>query len=166
MARNPKPVALQLLQGNAGKKSKAELERLQQADESLKFESDDIKPPAWLDTVGKKTFRQLVLDFVNTGLLVNVDTYALSMFSDAYSDYVKFTRIINKEGLQIEHTNKAGETNKVPHPLITKKAQAFTQMDRMMSKFGLSPVDRAKLIQNMQPEEKDDAEENPFAGRL
>ena len=46
---------------------------------------------------------------------------ALATYCDAYSDYVECTKIIRQEGLLVEYTNKAAETNKVPHPLLTKK---------------------------------------------
>jgi P27 family predicted phage terminase small subunit len=86
------------------------------------------------------------------------------MFCDAYSDYIRYTRIIAEDGDTTEYTNKSEVTNIVPHPLITKKAQAFQQMDRMMSKFGLSPVDRSKLIQAMHPPEEE--EDEKFGNRL
>ena len=46
---------------------------------------------------------------------------ALATYCDAYSDYVECTKIIREEGLLVEYTNKAAETNKVPHPLLTKE---------------------------------------------
>ena len=138
------------MEGNKVRKSKEELERLQKNDAKLQFEKDDIKPPTWLKQDARKMFRKLVSEFEKTGLLVNIDTYALAIFADAYSTYVEYTKTIEEEGHLTEHTNKSGNTNTVTHPLITKKIQLFQQIDKLMGKFGLSPIDRAKLVQNMQ----------------
>lgn len=164
MGRNPKPVQLHLLEGNKNRLTKDEIDKRQKAEESLTFASDNIRPPTWLNAEAKKVFKKLVKDFESTGLLVNVDSYALSMFCDAYSDYIRFTAIIVEEGDMLEYTNKGSETNRIPHPLFTKKNHAFVQMDKMMGKFGLSPVDRAKLVVSLQTE--DNEGDNPFSGKL
>ncbi|MGQ0455276.1 P27 family phage terminase small subunit, partial [Bacillus sp. SS-TM] len=62
-----------------------------------------------------------------------------------YSDYVACTKIIGEEGLMVEYTNKAAETNKVPHPLLTKKKQLHEQMKSLAIEFGLTPSSRASL---------------------
>lgn len=164
MPRHPKPVQLQLLEGNKGRKSKEKLDKMVEAEKALQFEKGKLKPPSWLCGDAKKLFKKMVKDFEATQLLVNVDAYALSMFVDAYMDYVRYTEIISVEGDMVEHTNKSGATNETPHPLITKKAQAFQQMDKMMGKFGLTPVDRAKLVQAMVSNEDD--EDNKFGDRI
>jgi phage terminase small subunit len=48
---------------------------------------------------------------------------------------------------------------------MAKKIQLSTQIEKYMSKFGLNPVDRAKLAMQLNPPEKDD-EDNPFSGKL
>ncbi|RBW69468.1 phage terminase small subunit P27 family [Bacillus taeanensis] len=162
--RKAKPVNLHLLEGNKSHLTKEEIEKRQKAEESLTLKSDNIKPPTWLDSEGKKTFRKLIKEFEEIDLLVNVDVYMIAMFCDAYSDYIECTKIIQDEGKLIEHTNKAGETNRIPHPLLTKKSHAFNQMKAMASEFGLTPSARTKLIQNMQVE--GDNEDNSFSGRV
>ena len=41
---------------------------------------------------------------------------------------------------------KATETNKVPHPLLTKKKQLHEQMKALAVEFGLTPSARAKIV--------------------
>lgn len=164
MGRQAKPTQLHLLEGNKSHLTKAEIDKRQKAEESMTFKSDAIKAPSWLNDDAKKIFRKLVRDFESTELLVNVDVYALAFFCDSYSDYIRFTQIILKEGDQLEHTNKAGETNKVPHPLLTKKKQAFEQCMKVMGEFGLSPSSRTKIIQSL--DKGEDESENPFGERL
>ncbi|WP_308346325.1 phage terminase small subunit P27 family [Priestia aryabhattai] len=165
MGRNPKPLQLHLVEGNPNRKTKADLERMEEAEKKVTFKSDSIKPPTWLDKQGKQTFKKLVKEFEETELLFNVDVYNLAMFADAYSLYIECTKEIAREGLMVEYTNKGAETNKVPHPLLTKKKQAFEQMTKIMSEFGLSPVARTKLILNLQIEE-DKKPKNRFSDRV
>ena len=164
MARNPKPIHLQLLEGNPNRLTKSEIDRRVEAEESLQFNSDKIKPPTWLNMEAKKVFKQVVKEFENSNLLVNIDIYAIALFCDAYSSYIECTRIIERDGMTIEGS-RAAEAGVVAHPLMAKKIQLATQMDKQMSKFGLSPVDRAKLVQSLQAP-KDNEGSNPFSDRL
>lgn len=165
MSRYHKPAHLQLLEGNKGKKSKEELENMIEAEKSLQLKADNIKPSSWLSPEGKKVFKRVVAEFAHTELLVNLDTFALEMFADAYADYVQYTNIIKQEGVMVMYTNKGDNTNEVPHPLIGKKSQAFQQMDKMMGKIGLSPADRGKLISTLLSNPKDE-EANRFSDRV
>src|SRR5690606_15572039 len=127
-------------------------------------------PPSWLSKQAKKVFREIVQDLADTKLLTNVDVHTLALWPstfvsnlvsaksctimdvhtlalwcDAYVDYINCTKIIKEEGLMVEYTNKAAETNKVAHPLMTKKKQLAEQMRALASEFGLTPAARAKL---------------------
>ncbi|SDX05930.1 phage terminase, small subunit, putative, P27 family [Marininema mesophilum] len=45
----------------------------------------------------------------------------------------------------VEYTNNSAETNRVPHPLLTKKKQLHEQMKSLAVEFGLTPSSRARL---------------------
>jgi P27 family predicted phage terminase small subunit len=164
MGRQAKPIHLQLLEGNKSHLTKAEIDKRQKAEENISFKSDNIKAPTWLNKEAKKIFSKLVKEFEHNELLANVDVHALSLFCDAYTDYINCSRMIEEEGLMVEYTNKAAETNKVPHPLLTKKKQSFDQMNKIMGEFGLNPVARARLAINLQNDDGDEG--NPFSDRL
>jgi P27 family predicted phage terminase small subunit len=164
MGRKAMPAKLHVLQGNPNRKTKAELEQMEKAEESLQFAKGAVRPPTWLDPEAKKIFRKLVKDMESADILKNVDIHALAFFSDAYSDYISFSKIIAEEGTMVEYTNKAAETNKVPHPLFPKKKAAFEQMNKIMGDFGLNPVARARLVGNLTSPTKD--QKNPFSDRL
>lgn len=168
MGRNAKPIKLQLLEGKKPHMSNEEIDKRKEAEESLQFKDDKIVPPSWLN--GKevlKLFDSVVNEFEGLGLIKNVDVIALALLVDALYDYIRFTRIINREGYMIEQTNKANATNKIPHPLLTKKTAAFTQINKLMSDFGLTPTARAKLAMNLMDNKDDDEEENnKFKGRV
>ncbi|MFD2681206.1 phage terminase small subunit P27 family [Bacillus seohaeanensis] len=153
MGRNPKPLQLHLLDGNKNRLTKKEIQQREELEQQITFKSDNIKPPTWLSKLAKTQFRKVVKEFEGNDLLKNVDIHSIALFCDAYADYIKCSELIKEQGLMMEHTNKAGETNSVPHPLLTKKKQLFEQMQKFMSEFGLSPVARARLTI---PNDKDD----------
>ncbi|WP_371017394.1 phage terminase small subunit P27 family [Pseudalkalibacillus sp. JSM 102089] len=163
MPRPAKPVQLHLLEGNPNRISKEKLDKRKEAEESMTFKSDNLKAPTWLDKEAKKIFNKLIKEFIAAGILVNVDVHGLALYCDAYSDYIRYTNTIAEQGDQIEQTNKMGATNMIPHPLLTKKKQAFDQMNKVAGDFGLSPVARARLAVNLQ---KDEDDGNPFSDRL
>jgi len=144
VGRRAKPVDLILIQGTKHL-TKKEIDARKEAEAKLRPNDDKVRPPGWLDGVAKKEFKRIVKELKEIGLVTNVDVNALALYCDAYSNYVKCSQIIEEEGLMVEYTNKAAETNKVPHPLLTKKKQLHEQMKSLAVEFGLTPSSRAKL---------------------
>lgn len=145
MGRKAKSIKLQLLEGNKNRKTKKEIQERLEAEESITPRSENINPPDWLDELAKGEFNRLAELLQEVKLMTEADVVQLATYCDAYSDYVKCTLEIQKEGLMVEYTNKAAETNKVPHPLLTKKKQLFEQMKAIANEFGLTPSARAKI---------------------
>ena len=166
MGRKAKPVDLQLVQGNPNRRTKKELHARKQAEEKLKPNSDRVKPPGWLGKQAKKEFRRIVKEMEHIDLLTNVDVDMLACYCDAYEGYQEATRIIQEEGMMVEYTNKAAETNKVPHPLLAKRRQLFDQMKSIAGELGLSPSSRAKLALPRDNDKPKDPFEERFGDRL
>jgi len=143
--RKAKPIELHLVQGNPNRLTKAEIEARKEAENSMRPKADKVKPPKWLGKKAKREFKRIVKELEEVGLLTNVDVDMLATYCDAYVEYQRCTEIIEEEGLMVEYTNKAAETNKVPHPLLTKKKQLFEQMKSIAAEFGLTPSARAKI---------------------
>ena len=137
-----------------------------EAEQRLKPKTDKVKPPSWLDATAKKEFKRIAAELMELELLTNIDVNALAAYCDAYSDYIKCTKIIQEEGLMVEYTNKAAETNKVAHPLLTKKRQLFDQMNSIASEFGLTPAARAKIAIPKKDEKPKTEEERLFGDAL
>jgi P27 family predicted phage terminase small subunit len=148
------PIDLQLINGNKNRLTKREIEARKAAEERLKPKADRVRPPAWLSDEAKREFKRIAKEMQDLGVLTNVDVDALALYCDAYAAYVECTRIIEAEGLMVEYTNKAAETNKVPHPLLTKKKQLAEQMKALATEMGLTPASRAKLAMPRQPEKE------------
>lgn len=164
MPRKAMP-ALSLIQGNKSHESKEVLQRRQEAEESMNFSADNIKPPTWLRKGAKKHFVKLVKEFDASGLLKDVDVTALSLLADAIYDFVEFTRIIEEEGVMQSQTNKFGATNSIPHPLLTKKEAVASRIIKLMSDFAMTPSARASIARSMTPEKKAE-DDNSFSDRV
>lgn len=163
MGRKAKPIDLIVLNGNKSKISKKEIEERRQNENSIRPKSENIFVPEWLSDIAKEEFNRQVKLLKEVKLITESDVMQLATYCDAYSDYVECTRIIHEEGLMTEHTNKAGETNRIPHPLLTKKKQLFEQMKTMAVEFGLTPSARARIA-IPQEKEKDVSEEEQLFG--
>ncbi|WP_186320965.1 phage terminase small subunit P27 family [Bacillus mycoides] len=146
MGRKAKPIHLHLLEGNANRLTKEEIEQRLEAEKRLQAKKDKVKPPTWLDSFAKKEFKRIAGELLELDVITNIDVNALARYCDACSDYVTATKIIDEEGLMVEYTNKAAETNKVPHPLLTKKKQLHEQMKSLEVELGLTPSARAKIV--------------------
>lgn len=166
MGRKAKPIYLHLLEGNKNRLTKTEIDKRLEAEKSMQPKNDRIKPPAWLDSMAKREFKRIAQELMDLDLLTNVDINALAAYCDAYSDYIKCTRIIQEEGLMVEYTNKAAETNKVPHPLLTKKKQLHEQMKSLATEFGLTPSSRASLAKPKRDDKPKTEEERLFGDKL
>ncbi len=166
MGRKAKPIQLHLLEGNKNRLTKKQIEQRLEVEQRLKPKTDKVKPPSWLDSTAKKEFKRIAAELMELELLTNIDVNALAAYCDAYSDYIKCTKIIQEEGLMVEYTNKAAETNKVPHPLMTKKRQLYDQMKSIASEFGLTPAARAKIAIPKKDEKPKTEEERLFGDAL
>ena len=125
IGRKAKPIHLHLLEGNTNRLTKDEIEQRLKAEKQLQAKGQ-----------GKTTnvvrfsceeFRRIAGELLELDVITNIDVNALATYCDAYSDYVECTKIIREEGLLVAYTNKAAETNKVPHPLLTKKSNCMNK---------------------------------------
>ena len=72
-----------------------------------------------------------------------MNLFMLQVLADSILEYIELSRVIHEEGFIVEHTNKFGAVNRVPHPILTKKTQSFERIVKLLASFGLSPKDLA-----------------------
>ncbi|MCX7635294.1 MAG: phage terminase small subunit P27 family [Syntrophales bacterium] len=161
MGRKTQPINVVALHGRKHL-TKDEIERRKLAEGRIKPKSNRIRPPDWLNDEAKQEFRRIMKEMKDLDVITNVDVDALAVYCDAYVTYIECTRIIENEGYQVEHTNKSGATNMVPHPMLAKKRALADQMKAMATEIGLTPSSRAK-ISLPPPKEKD---KTPFEERF
>lgn len=140
---NKKPTNLKILEGNPGKRPLPENE--------IKPKEVLPKCPVWLNKEAKKKFKQLSKIFYTLGLLTEIDIDMLVMYCQDYAIYKECQIKIKNEGLFVKDKDYNLRKNK--YLMILN--QVAPRMVTYMSKFGMSPSDRAGLeIDNNNNKEK------------
>ena len=142
MVRKAKPIGLHVLDGKS-RLTKQEV-RERKANE-IKPPIDNVECPDWLCSVAKKEWKRIQEDLINLGLLTNIDVNQLAIYCDAYAKYRKAASEIDKYGLVIKHTNKAGATNVVTNPYVLIAGKYADLIKKFCDEFGLTPSSRARL---------------------
>jgi P27 family predicted phage terminase small subunit len=76
-----------------------------------------------------------------SGVLTEVDTYALAALCQSWSTYEQATATVAREGQTIE--GYRGST--VRHPAAIVAKQALAEFLRLATEFGLTPASRARI---------------------
>src|SRR5580704_8802982 len=146
MKRGPKtkPTELQVWQGNPGHKTKAEL-------------TDSVKPdvpanlaaPTHLDIEAKKEWKRVAPVLARYGVLTELDTNALALYCQSWSDYLNYTDYIREVGSSYESEGVNGLQIK-SRPEVKMRAQAWKEVIRLSAEFGFTPSSRAGLQLSLQ----------------
>ena len=75
------------------------------------------------------------------GLLSQQDRASLASYCEAWSDFMKATRRVERQGITITTTNG----NVIQNPALGVKNQASERLRKWAAEFGLSPAARAGL---------------------
>ncbi|MCM3190421.1 phage terminase small subunit P27 family [Bacillus subtilis] len=168
MPRPAKSATLQLIQGNPNKKNTEELAARADHEKKMKMRSDNIKPPSWLDKVGKKEFKRVAALLTEVEIITEADISMLAAYCNAYSQYVSISKIIEEDGIMVHTEGKDKDGNPIKlvgeeHPLLKRQKNYFDQMKSAANDFGLTPSARAKLaITRTQEEREKTAAEKEF----
>ena len=169
MPQPAKSAKLQLLNGNPNKKNTEELRKRAAAEDKLKMATDKIKPPLWLDSLGKDTFEFIADELLSVDLISNPDVHTMALYSNWYSQYVSLEKQLRKlqreyklnYALAKEEAEARGEPFNEPNelignPLSRQMDTASRNLRSFGSDLGLSPSARAKLAIKMADDGGDD----------
>lgn len=92
MTKNRKPVALHVVEGNPNRLTKAEIEKRQKHEESMKASTDKIQPPSRLTKKQKEKFMNLSSQLLELGIFDNLDVDTLAMYIETYDNYIRVER--------------------------------------------------------------------------
>lgn len=147
MSKRPQPTQLKILRGNPGKRPLNETEPMPKAGKPEPL--DSLTPAA------RVHFARLVdqLDAVKV-VTVN-DGAAVSALAQSIADYEEATRALTSEGKIV-----VGQRGYQRNPWVMIQKQAWEQMHRGFSEFGLTASSRSKI--HTLPKGADDDEERFF----
>lgn len=142
--RKPKPTALKVLQGNAGRRP---------------INGDEPKPngipepPEHLDDIAMERWTELVPELKRLGVLTEMDRDALAGYCSKYSDWVRADTIVKQSGIFVINKDDDGKPTGTPfvNPAYYIAAKALKQLTDMGVEFGLTPSSRSRI--NAKPEE-------------
>lgn len=121
----------------------------------------ELSCPSWLDGEGKSAFTDLgkILDEIK--VITEADKTALTLLSDAYSEYRCARDVILKEGMTYKTTTQTGDTMIRTRPEVNIAQDAWNRCWRMLKEFGLTPSARTR-VQTV----GDEQESDPFEDLL
>jgi len=104
------------------------------------------KCPQWMNSEGKKRWKELMPQLEAMGLLTEADKGLYVRYCQTYGRWVEMEQWLSAEGAEYVRTNKMKMTTGVtlmPHVFEVRKiSEDLTKMEREM---GLSPASRASL---------------------
>lgn len=120
----------------------AEKEERQQAEERLsQFNQIPEEPPNWLDKAGKEEYRRII-DSLKQLPIADLDYNQVAAYCGFYSDFIKASRKLNREGAVIKSGNGSAKIN----PAFNVKKEAQTRMQSIASTLGMTIDSRLKIL--------------------
>jgi P27 family predicted phage terminase small subunit len=137
----PKPTALKLIQGNAGKR------KINRAEPKF---AGAPECPEWLTEVAKTEWNRIVAELAALDMLRAVDSASLAAYCLSYARWRSAEEIVDAEGQTVQEpvTNKTGDVVgfKIKrHPATTIAKDALASMLRASALFGFDPSSRSRL---------------------
>jgi P27 family predicted phage terminase small subunit len=140
--RKPVPTHLKIIRGNPGKRPLPENEPQPEFGAEM---------PAWLSDVAKEHWPAIATQLEEIGLLTKLDAPALAIYCEAFVQWKSANDIVIKHGPIVKHP-KTGYPMRSPYLRVAK--DAFDQMIKMMSEFGMTPTSRARVTTTKKKQEK------------
>jgi len=135
--RPPKPTALKLVQGNAGKRA---------------INIDEPKPkiarprvPAYLSPKAKTAFKSVSNLLEDMGVLTIADGMALEMMCSAYAEGRDLRKLIDVEGYTYTTIGTRGDEVVKARPEVAMASDAWKRVKSMAAEYGLTAAGRSKL---------------------
>lgn len=154
MGRCAKPLALK-----TGEISKEELEKRKANEEMLQPKSSiPLEPPDFLmlNYYGKR-FWKIIAEEMPEGLLSGVDVFVLGEVCYALQMMHQCKKEIKENGMLVEYINSRGQSYKDQNKACLVHQKYLEAFNKLGSRCGLSPADRAKLSAlNIQEDNSDE----------
>jgi P27 family predicted phage terminase small subunit len=145
--RRPKPTALKLVTGNAGKRPINKKEP--------KPRREIPSCPAHLDDSGKVAWGRLSVLLDRMGVLTEADSFALERLADCYTDILECRKLIERDGRTYTAESMGGKLIKA-NPAVNQLRAADSQFKSYLVEFGLTPAARSKVHASPDDDDKKD----------
>lgn len=150
--RIPKPSRTREAQGNPGKRS------FNKREPSLRVQAPAA--PRDLDTDGFLEWERLCSVCLNARVLTAADRGIVEIAAQAYSTFIRATRVVNERGLTYETTNTTGGQVIKARPEVAIASDAWRRYRAAICELGLTPAARTRV--EAADSNEDGAEESYF----
>lgn len=99
------------------------------------------EPPETFDHVATEVWNTICSEMIKLNILHTLDIYMLQILCVEMSTYWKCQRDIIKEGFTVDTGTGSTKVN----PKVTIASQSLNNVQKIASKFGLTPSDRSRL---------------------
>ena len=133
----------------------------QSGDDSALTRLTAVKPPAWLDPMGKKIFKSKAEQLIALNVLTVLDIDLLALYAQAYSLVVEALENMKTEGkFNTLYNDEGNIVGFVENPYMKVYRDNFDKVVKLAPQFGFSPASH-KSIMTMasQKEAKDEFSE-------
>lgn len=135
-----------------GNFTKEEIEEKKEAEEKLsQFNPIPDEPPTWLDKPGKEEYLRII-DSLKELPIADLDYNQVAAYCGFYSDFIKASRRVAREGAVIKTSTGATKIN----PAFNVKKEAHTRMQSIASTIGMTIDSRLKIVApkiNVEPDD-------------
>ena len=100
---------------------------------------------AQLSMRAKALYRQKCKELVAGAGLFSSDLHQVILYAHSYDQYWIYDDAVKEYGAVLKNTNKFGEEVLVANPAVKMRRDALKDLTAIASRFGFSPVDRAKI---------------------
>jgi len=100
-----------------------------------------VPAPSYLNEVAKKEWRRMGKRLFDAGLMTELDETALASYCQAYSQWIEANQAIEDEGAVVTKANGDMARN----PWVAIRGDAWKEMTRMLSEFGMTPSSRSRV---------------------
>ena len=129
--------------------------RKQESIEAPAMQLVDVKVPARLKGVAKKTYEFVTRQCFAMGILAEVDIHALELYSFEYAELIRLQEQLASEGYTVDEMTKNGVVTKV-NPLEKVVRNKLVAVNALGSQFGWSPLSRMRLRSMVAGDKKED----------
>lgn len=145
----------------AGALSKRDFEQRKKIEDAFKGDNKlERTPPDSLSKAGKVIYIE-ILDNIPLEMFNRTDSYVIEVVADAIDQMRECRKVIARDGLIVEYTNSAGQTNKDQNKAILIYQKYAEILKKYLGEIGLSPSARSKIANMaLQPAESN---KNPLA---
>lgn len=144
--RKPKPTALKLVGGNAGKRPIA-------AAEPIAPIAIPTCPPH-LQGEAKAEWRRITRELESMRVLSRVDRASLAAYCQAWARWVEAEQMVVQKGTVV----KSPSGYPIQNPYLAVANKALEQVIKIAAEFGLTPVSRARVKVEATPKPQDPME--------